>query len=207
MNETLNYNDLIEQLFKDREIDQIDYTYRKDYYERVIYIDFDLSVDTITNYTRLILDFNRQDIGIPRDQRKPIKIYIFSYGGDIAATLHFIDICNISETPIYTYNMGVAMSGGLHILLAGNKRYALKNSEVLIHQGSASNSGTAEQVQSVAKQYAKILKILDNNILKNTKITEKMLSKNKTKEWYILADEQVELGIVDKIIDNIEEVL
>lgn len=202
-----DYKEFIGQLYENGEIDQVGYVYRKDYSERVIYIDFNISVDTITNYTRLILDYNRQDQGLPKEQRKPIKIYIFSYGGDISATLHFVDICLISKTPIYTYNMGVAMSGGLHILLAGEKRYALKDSEALIHQGSASNSGTAEQVQSIAKQYAKILKILDNNILNRTKITDKMLSKNKNKEWYILSNEQVELGIVDKIIDDIDEVL
>ena len=87
------------------------------------------------------------------------------------------------------------------------KRYALKNSEALIHQGSGNTGGTAEQVQSAVKQYIKELKILDNNIIERTKITDKLLSKNKNKEWYMFSDEQVEYGIVDKVIDNINEIL
>lgn len=189
------------------EMDQIGYTYRKDYLERVIYINFDLSVDTITDYSRLILDYNRQDKGIEKELRKPIRIYIFSYGGDVDAALHFVDICMLSKTPIYTYNMGVAMSGGLYILLAGEKRFALKNSTALLHQGSAQTSGDAEKVKAFAKQYSKLLKMMFDYTTERTKISKETLNKKKSSEWYMLADEQLQLGIVDKIIDDIDEVL
>ena len=189
------------------ELDQIGYTYRKDYLDRIIYINFDLSVDTITDYSRLILEYNRQDKGIPVEERKPIKIYIFSYGGDVDAALHFVDICKLSKTPVYTYNMGVAMSGGFYILLAGEKRFALKNSTALFHQGSAQTSGDAEKIKSFTKQYSKILKLMFDYTVERTKISKEILSKKKTTEWYMLAEEQLQLGVVDKIVEDVDEVL
>ena len=189
------------------EMDQIGYTYRKDYNERIIYINFDLSVDTITDYSRLILDYNRQDKGLAKEDRKPIKVYIFSYGGDVDAALHFVDICRLSKTPIYTYNMGVAMSGGFYILLAGEKRFALQNSTALLHQGSAQTAGDAEKVKAFAKQYSKLLKIMFDYTIERTHISKELLNKKKSTEWYMLAEEQLQFGVVDKIIDDIDEVL
>ena len=209
MDQCNNFEELIGDTLSltNTEMDQIGYAYRKDYLERVIYINFDLSVETITDYSRLILDYNRQDKGIRKEMRKPIKVYIFSYGGDVDAALHFVDICMLSKTPVYTYNMGVAMSGGLYILLAGEKRFALKNSTALLHQGSAQTSGDAEKVKAFTKQYSKLLKMMFDYTTERTKISKETLNKKKSSEWYMLADEQLQLGIVDKIVDDIDEVL
>lgn len=201
------FEDLVKLDLTDTAMDQIGYSYRKDYLERVIYINFDLSVDTITDYSRLILDYNRQDQGLRREHRRPIKIYIFSYGGDVDAALHFVDICRLSKTPVYTYNMGVAMSGGLYILLSGEKRFALKSSTALLHQGSAQTAGDAEKVKAFTKQYSKLLKMMFDYTVERTKISKDTLNKKKSTEWYMLAEEQLQLGIVDKIVDDIDEVL
>ena len=103
--------------------------------------------------------------------------------------------------------MGMALSAGLDVLISGHKRFALKNSKALYHSGSAGIQGTAEQIQSQTAQYAKQLDILNERVLKRTKISKELLKKKKKSEWYIIGNEQVELGIVDELIADISELL
>lgn len=174
---------------------------------RILYIEDELTREYLIEFTKMILAWNREDKNISIDARKPIKIMIYSYGGDVDAVQHFIDICLLSKTPIYTYNLGTAMSGGFYILLAGTKRYALKNSQALLHEGSGGTNGTAEQVRNQQAQYNKQLKTLADYTLARTKITKEVYSRKKKSEWYINGDEQVSYGIVDEIITDIDDLI
>lgn len=182
-------------------------SYYNDLNNRVIYLDDEIDRDTVTPIIRMIVAWNRNDKDLSYDNRHPIKIVINSYGGDIDATLSLIDIIKISKTPVYTYNIGVAMSGGFYVLIAGHKKYALKNSQSLAHQGSGGFEGTAEEIKSHTAQYNKLLARLFDHILECTKISKDLLNKKKRTEWFINGEEQVELGVVDKIITDIDELL
>ena len=72
------------------------------------------------------MEYNRKDRDIPVEKRKPINIYIMSFGGELYPAYALISTILASKTPVNTINMGVAMSAGLLILLAGHKRYAMK---------------------------------------------------------------------------------
>ena len=185
------------------------FNYYDDLKNRILYLDSEIERDSLIPLTKMILSWNREDYvnKVPISERKPIKIFIFSYGGEIDATLHFIDICITSKTPIYTYNMGVAMSGGFYILLAGSKRFALKNSQSLCHQGSGGFQGSAEDIKTHTAQYNKLLKVLSDYTLERTKIPKELYAKKKRTEWFINGSEQVELGIIDKIIEDMDEVI
>lgn len=173
---------------------------------RTFWIDFDIDVDLLP-IERMILDFNRQDAGIEPEQRKPIVIWIYSYGGDLDCTLSFLDVCELSKTPIITINAGVAMSGGLMALLAGHKRYALKRSRALIHSGSTSGGGgTYEQSEAAMADYKRLIQIVRGYILERTGMDKKLFDKKKSIEWYLSADEQLANGIIHGIVSDLSEI-
>lgn len=171
---------------------------------REIWLDSEINADTI-EISKLILHFNKLDAGIPVEDRKPIKIYLHSYGGDADACFNLIDTIEMSETPVYTYNMGVAMSAAFLILIAGHKRFCTKSSTALVHSGSGGVQGTFEQSEAQMKNYKHMVDAMREYVLKKTKIDQKKFNKNKSIEWYIYSDEQVSLGIVDKIITSTKE--
>lgn len=170
---------------------------------RTFWIDFDIDIDLLS-IERMILDINRQDVGKEPEQRKPIVIWIYSYGGDLDCTLSFIDVCELSKTPIITINAGVSMSGGLMALLAGHKRYALKRSRALIHSGSASGiGGTYEQNEAVMADYKRQIQTMRSYIVSRTGMDEKLYKKKQSAEWYLSAEEQLANGIVHGILTDL----
>ena len=178
--------------------------YYKDANDRVIWVDYDID-DTLMNVTKQILEYNKQDKGIPVENRKPIKLLIFTYGGDLYPTLALIDVIKISKTPVYTYNMGLALSAGFQILISGHKRFCLANSKALYHSGSGGTQGTYEQTEAQMREYKKMVAYMENNTLNRTKIDLKTFNKNKSKEWYMDANEQINYGIVDSVIESADE--
>lgn len=180
------------------------FEYYQNIKDRVIWIDEEITDDTL-DVVEQIIRFNKEDKDIPVEERKPIRLYINSNGGALDICFSILDTIDLSKTPVYTYNMGKALSAGGLILLAGHKRYALKNSIMLIHSGSGIQSGTYEQVQAQIKDYDHVVKSMRNYIIEHSKITQAQIKKNQTLDWYIYADEQIELGIVDDIIKNIDE--
>lgn len=133
--------------------------------ERILYLDFDIN-DALVDYSRRIIRWNRQDRDIPVEERKPIKLLINSYGGSLDSCLHFIDTLLLSKTPVYTYNVGVAMSAGFYIMLAGSKRFAYPNAQFLIHSGSGGAAGTYEQSKSQMEHYTRCIELLKNMFLR-----------------------------------------
>lgn len=179
--------------------------YYKDYDNRVIFVgDVD---DCLFDVTKQIYEYNRQDKGKKVEDRTPITIQIMSYGGDLYQAYALISAILASTTPVYTINCGVAMSAGLLILLAGHKRFAMKYSTAMMHSGSGSAQGTYEEMEASQKNYKKLVDLMRNYIMERTTIDSKLFSKNKTKDWYITDSEQVELGIVSKIVENLDEII
>ena len=181
-------------------------TYYRNLEDRVIWIDYGVD-ETILEVSKLIMYFNKKDKEIPVEQRKPIKLLLYSYGGDGQACFSLLDVIALSKTPVYTINMGVAMSAGLLILLAGHKRFCLKNSTALAHSGSGGASGTYEQTEAQMKDYKRFVDTMRSYIIERTDIDTRTLNKYKNKEWYLYAEDQTKYRIVDKIIDDIDEIL
>ena len=181
-------------------------TYYRNLEDRVIWIDYGVD-ESILEISKLIMYFNKLDKDIPIEDRQPIKLLLYSYGGDGQACFSLLDIIALSKTPVWTINMGVAMSAGLLILLAGHKRFCLKNSTALAHSGSGGTQGSYESTEAQMKDYRHFVQMMREYIIEKTKIDQKLMNKKKSQEWYIYASEQVELGIVDKIIDDLDEIL
>ena len=157
--------------------------------------------DAIENVIRF---WNRVDDeeNIPISKRKPIKIYIDSPGGDLSATFTMIDAIRLSKTPVWTVNVGMAYSGGFFTYIAGHKRFAYPHSSFMYHEGSASNGGTSTQFQNFAAFYKSQLNQLRDITLEYTKITPELYEEKRRDDWWLSADEAVELGIVDEIAEG-----
>lgn len=183
-----------------------DYVTFNEFKDRVLIINGDVD-NYLMAAIRQIMFFNSDDKrnNIPRDKRKPIKVYIYSYGGDVNFGKAVMAAIEASETPVWTINIGTAYSMGCMILLAGHRRFAMKHSEALIHEGSASLSGSAAQVADAHKAYQRKLEWCKNYTLEHTTISPALYKKKLKDDWYISDKEQVEYGIVEKLIDNIEE--
>ena len=159
---------------------------------------------SLTELSKLIWQYNKEDKDIPVEQRKPIKLFIHSPGGDLDTTLAFVGMIGISKTPIWTINTCWAASAAGLILMAGHRRFTMPNTACLIHSGSGQLGGSYEQTAEQMKNYKYIVDTMRDFILSKTKIDQKLLKKNGQKDWYIYADEMLSLGIVDEIVTDLD---
>lgn len=185
-----------------------EFTYWKARENRTFYIDYEIEEDySLIELSKIIIQMNMEEKDIPESELKPIYLFIHSYGGDLEQSLAFCDLLISSRIPIITVAMGVAMSCGFLIFLAGSKKYTFKHSSLLAHSGSAGFQGTAEQIEEAQKNYKKQLSQMKDYILSRTEIPEKIFNKNKSKDWYLTIEELEEYKVVDKIIENFDDIL
>lgn len=184
------------------------YTYWKARENRTFYIDYEIDeMYSLIELGKIIIQMNMEEKDVPKEDLKPIYLWIHSYGGDLEQCNALLDIIEASRIPVITIAMGVAMSAGFMLFLAGHKRYAFKHSNLMVHEGSAAFSGTAEQIEQAQKNYKKQIEGMKEYILSRTNIDEKVFNKNKTKDWYLTADELVKYNVVDKLVESFEEIL
>ena len=181
-------------------------TYWQNENSRVFWIEGEIT-DALFEYSKQIIRINKEDSGIPVEDRRPIKLFVNSPGGELETTLSFIGLVGISKTPVWTINAGVAYSGGGLILMSGHKRFALPNTQALIHTGSGSVGGTYEQTTEQMKNYKKMIDKMKDFIISHTNIDQKLFKKNQSKDWFITTEEQLSLGLVDKVVDDLDEIL
>ena len=183
-----------------------EYNYWTSRQNRTFYIDFEVDETyELMEIAKVIIQINMSEINIPKENLKPIYLFVHSYGGDIEQANFFCDLVMSSRVPIITIGMGVAMSAGF--LIFGQKRYAFKHCQMLIHSGSAGFSGTAEQVEEMQKNYKKQINEMKEYILERTSIDEKTFNKNKNKDWYLTSKELIDYHVVDALIENIDDIL
>lgn len=203
-----NTNDTIQSFLEDNKKfpNPRAFTFYSQLQDRVIWIDDDID-EKVLNVSRLIMMFNKEDQGIPVEERKPIKILIYTYGGEGQTCFSLLDTIAASKTPIYTINMGASMSAGFLILVAGHKRYCLKHSTALFHLGSGGTQGTYEQTQAQAKDYDHFVKGMKDYVIERCNIDKKTLQKHERSEWYMYAEDQLKYGVVDAVISDIDELI
>src|SRR5574344_1650483 len=112
---------------------------------RVFWINDEINVYSL-NLIHYIMKWNQEDLGIPVEKRKPIKLLFFSPGGDIDANYAIIDTIKLSKTPIVGINIGQCASAAAFIFLSCHQRYMLSHSYFLFHQGSGQLSGTFAEI-------------------------------------------------------------
>lgn len=176
----------------------------EDLSNRVYWLD-----DEINNYTldlvQYITKWNREDKGIPVEDRKPIRIVVDSPGGHLSVSETVSNIIKMSKTPVYGIALGTVASGASVIYLSCHKRYALPNSVFVLHKGGCSGvSGTYDEIVAFARDYEKQMETLINFYIDNTKYTEEEIEENIQTDWYIRTEEALEKGIVDELVNDID---
>lgn len=187
--------------------------YYRDESERNFYVDdfiniYDdngnlIGVDLL-ELNKMIIRCNKEDKGIPVEQREPIRVWIDSGGGDTTALWSTIQAIRISKTPVYTICYRSAMSAAADLLVAGHKRYALPGTSVMVHSGSCMYGGTMEQAESMKKYYDKLGKKITDYFLSHTKIELKVYKKKAPSDWYFDEEEALELGVIDEIVTDLD---
>ena len=137
-----------------------------------------------------------------RDSKKDIQFYINSPGGIVTAGMAIYDTMQYVECPISTVCMGVAASLGAVLLAAGakGKRFALPNSQVMLHQPMGGASGQAIEIEITAKQIVKIRERLNGILAKHTGKSIDQIAKDTDRDFYLTAQEAKDYGIVDEVI-------
>lgn len=132
-----------------------------------------------------------------------IKIYINSPGGSITSGLAIYDVLNNIKSPVSTICFGMAASMGAFLLSSGTrgKRYATKNSTIMIHQPLGGAQGQASNIEIYAERILYLKRLLLGIQAKNCDMSFGEMVEACDRDNYLTAEEALELGMVDKIID------
>lgn len=192
----------------DKYISPEELTYWKARENRTFYIDYEIDETyELLELGKIIIQMNMEEKDVKKEDLKPIYLWVHSYGGDLEQCNALLDIIAASRIPIITIAMGVAMSAGFMLFLSGHKRYAFSHSNLMVHEGSAAFAGTAEQIEQAQKNYKKQIEGMKEYILSRTSIDEKTFNKNKSKDWYLSAEELVKYNVVDKLVESFDDIL
>lgn len=200
-------NELLElQLPDDRLPDPDNVSYYVLEKERKIYLETGICPDVLS-IQRMILRWNMEDRGMSVEDRRPIRMYIMSYGGDLDYMWSLVDTIMLSKTPVVTINMGVAASAAALIFVAGHHRLMLPNSKVIIHEGSAQMAGDAVKVVDATESYKKELKRMKDFILAQTSIPASTLHRRKNNDWTIDATYCLANHVCDEVVESLDDIL
>lgn len=137
------------------------------------------------------------------DEKKDIKLYVNSPGGSVPATLAIYDTMQYVKPDVSTICIGMAASGAALLLGSGakGKRFALTNSEVLIHQVMAGGiEGQASEIEISARHILKLKERLNQILSKHTGKPLSQVEKDTDRDYYMDAEEAKKYGIIDEII-------
>ena len=136
-----------------------------------------------------------------KDPDKDICLYINSPGGSVTAGLAIYDTMNYIKCDVSTICIGMAASMGAFLLSSGKKgkRFALPNSEIMIHQPLGGAQGQASDIKIQADHILKIKEKLNKILSENTGKPVEQVEKDTDRDNYLSAEEALEYGLVDKI--------
>lgn len=163
--------------------------------ERIIFISGEIN-DALANNviaSLLYLDSINHD---------DICIYINSPGGSVSSGFAIYDTMQFISSDVSTICVGIAASMGAFLLSSGTigKRYALPNSDIMIHQPLGGAEGQATDIKIVSDRILLLRKRLNKILAKNTKQSIRKIEKDTERDYYLDAKEALEYGIIDKII-------
>lgn len=183
-----------------------------DYYNhlnnREIWINSNID-ESVIEWTQQIMQWNREDKDLDISERKPIKVFVNSNGGCLNSIMHLITVLQVSKTPVMTIGLGKCYSSGGLLLMGGNKgmRYIFNTTSVLIHDGDTGSVSDTGKFMDYAEYVKMTEKRTKDYVLCNTKIIEDEYDKNYRRDWWILSDDAIRLGVADKIIIDLDEII
>lgn len=141
------------------------------------------------------------------DPDKDISLYINSPGGSITAGMAIYDTMNFIKPDVSTICIGMAASMGAFLLAAGEKgkRYALPNSEIMIHQPLGGAQGQATDIEIHARRIIEIKKRMNQILAEKTGQPLEVIERDTERDNFMTAQKSVEYGLIDKILERKED--
>jgi ATP-dependent Clp protease protease subunit len=143
-----------------------------------------------------------------QDPKRDINLYINSPGGSVTAGLAIYDTMQFVTCDVATYCMGIAASMGAVLLAAGTrgKRYALPNSDIMIHQVSGGAQGTASDVERTVEWMFKIKRRLIHILSAHTGKSDEQVQIDSDRDYWMSADEAKAYGLVDEVVKSRKDI-
>ncbi|MBL8873659.1 MAG: ATP-dependent Clp protease proteolytic subunit [Planctomycetaceae bacterium] len=142
------------------------------------------------------------------DPKADIHLYINSPGGSVSAGMAIYDTMQFVSCDVATYCIGQAASMGAVLLAAGakNKRFALPNARIMIHQPLAGMQGTAEEIAIHVREFQRIKQKLNGILLKHTGQTLQKIEQDTERDRFMSAEEAVGYGLIDRVVESMPRV-
>ena len=168
--------------------------------DRVIFLGGPLN-DTVANIIIAQLLFLEYE-----DPKKDIHLYLNTPGGMVSAGLAIYDTIQAIKPDVSTICVGTAASMGAFLLAAGKKgkRFALPNSEILLHQVMGGAEGQAVDIEITARHILKIKEKLNQILAKNTGQPLSKIEKDTDRDFWLTPEEAKEYGLIDEVIKKIK---
>lgn len=141
---------------------------------------------------------------LDNQNNEDIYLYINSPGGSITAGMSVYDTMNFINSKVITIGLGMCASMAAFLLSSGNTRYALPNTEIMIHQPIGGAQGQATDIKIAAERIIKLKSKLNKILAKNTKQNISKITKDTERDNFLSAEEALEYGLIDKIIKKNE---
>ncbi len=169
--------------------------------DRIIFLGSSIN-DEIANAVVAQMLFLQSD-----DPKADIHLYINSPGGSVTAGLAIYDTMQFVNCDVATYCVGQAASMGAVLLTAGKqgKRRALPNARIMIHQPMAGAEGSAADIMIHAKEFRKVRERLNGILIKHTGHPIQKIEEDTDRDRFMTADEALEYGLIDAVIEHIQE--
>ncbi|USG68513.1 ATP-dependent Clp endopeptidase proteolytic subunit ClpP [Brevibacillus ruminantium] len=166
--------------------------------DRIIFLGTPIN-DTVANIVVAQMLFLQAE-----DPEKDISLYINSPGGSITAGMAIYDTMQFIKPDVSTICIGMAASMGAFLLAAGakGKRYALPNSEVMIHQPLGGAQGQASDIEIAAKRILKMREHLNQILSERTGQPLERIQKDTDRDNFLSAQAAMEYGLIDKVITS-----
>ena len=166
--------------------------------ERIIFLGEDVNDVSASLIVAQLLFLESEDPG------KDINLYINSPGGSVTAGFAIYDTMNYIKCDVSTICIGMAASMGGFLLSGGakGKRFALPNSQIMIHQPSGGAQGQATEIQIVAENILKTKRKINETLAANTGKPMEVIERDTERDYYMSAAEAKDYGLIDHILTN-----
>lgn len=169
--------------------------------DRIIFIGSEIN-DILSNVVVAQLLFLEAD-----NPEKDIHMYINSPGGSVTAGMAIYDTIKYIKPEVCTYCIGQASSMGAFLLAGGakNKRHAMPNSRIMIHQPLGGISGQATDMEIHAKEILKTRERLNVILAENTGQKMSVIQKDTDRDFFMTPEEALKYGLIDKVVSTRSE--
>jgi len=157
-----------------------------------------LDLNKILRHLDIEMQHLKERLGLSEDP--PIRLYIHSPGGSFFSALSIIDAIKSCKSPVYTYIDGHAASAATMISVVGKRRFATRNSFMLIHQQRMIWEGKHADFIDEIENQKHVTETMKRVYLEHTKMSEKELTAILKRELHIPAEECLKLGLIDGIV-------